>query len=159
MTLALPADESVKEGLADVWKVDSRPGFEELLTVLNNSDVENAEIEFGPGVYDFTAGSSHQGVEAGIALIGLKNLTVRGAGLGATVLRLMPGQDLSGPDTDVIRTAECKNLTIRDLSVHGAYLTLAHVNPQMHGILIDAGSEEQSSNACECSNRRETKSG
>ena len=52
----------------------------------------------------------------------------------------MPNQDLSGPDTDVIRTADCKNLTIRDLSVHGAYLTLAQVNPQMHGILIDAGS-------------------
>lgn len=142
VTLTLPADRKVTEGLADVWKTDSRPAFEELLAVLNNSDVDKAEIEFGPGIYDFTAGSSHQGVEAGIALLGLRNLTFRGAGLGATVLRLMPNQDLSGPDTDVIRTADCKNLTIRDLSVHGAYLTLAQVNPQMHGILIDAGSEE-----------------
>jgi hypothetical protein len=54
----------------------------------------------------------------------------------------MPNQDRSGPDTDVIHILDCNNLTIRDLSVHGAYLTLAGVNEQMHGIVIGAGSEE-----------------
>ena len=37
---------------------------------------------------------------------------------------------------------DCRNSTIGDLSVHGAYLTLAHVNEQMHGIQINQGSEE-----------------
>jgi hypothetical protein len=42
----------------------------------------------------------------------------------------------------VIETADCRNLTFRDLSVHGAYLTLANSNEQMHGINIFPGSEE-----------------
>jgi hypothetical protein len=115
--------------------------FAELLAALDSSDVEGAEIQFGPGVYDFAARTPPHGVEAAIALSGLRNLTLRGAGPGATVLRLMPNQKLAGP-THVIRTLDCKNLAIRDLSVHGAYLTLAQVNDQMHGVLIDAGSEE-----------------
>jgi hypothetical protein len=140
VTLAQSAQRTAS-GLADIWKTDSRPAFAELLAALDSSDVEGAEIEFGPGVYDFKARNPPHGVEAAIALSGLRNLTLRGAGPGATVLRLMPNQSLGG-STHVIRTLDCKNLTIRDLSVHGAYLTLAQVNEQMHGVLIDAGSEE-----------------
>jgi hypothetical protein len=142
VTLAQSAQRTVTGGLADVWKTDSRPAFEQLRAALDSSDVEGAEIQFGPGVYDFTAGPPQSGITAAIALHALKNLTLRGAGPGATVLRLMPNQDRSGPDTDVIHILDCKNLTIRDLSVHGAYLTLAGVNEQMHGIVIGAGSEE-----------------
>jgi len=142
VTLAQSAKRAAS-GLADVWKTesDSRPAFAKLLAALDSSDVEGAEIQFGPGVYDFRARTPPHDVEAAIALGGLRNLTLRGAGPGATVLRLMPNQELAG-STHVIRTLDCKNLTIRDLSVHGAYLTLARVNEQMHGVLIDAGSEE-----------------
>jgi hypothetical protein len=141
VSLALAAQRAVTGGTADIWKTDSRPAFEQLLASLDSLDVEGAEIQFGPGVYDFSR-SPQSGAAAAIALRGLRNLTIRGAGPGATVLRLMPNQNLQLPDTHVIHAFDCRNLTIGDLSVHGAYLTLAHVNEQMHGIQINQGSEE-----------------
>ncbi len=144
-TLAAPAQRAVTEQdqvLADVWKTDSRPGLELLLASLGNQNIESAEIHFGPGVYDFTRTPVAAGArQAAIGLRGLRNLTFRGSGPGATVLRLMPNQDLN-TDTHVIETIECRNLTFRDLSVHGAYLTLGNAVEQMHGILINEGSEE-----------------
>lgn len=141
VSLALAAQRAVTGGTADIWKTDSRPALEQLLASLDNLDVEGAEIQFGPGVYDFSR-SPQSGAAAAIALRGLRNLTVRGAGPGATVLRLMPNQNLQLPDTHVIHAFDCRNLTIGNLSVHGTYLTLAHVNEQMHGIQINQGSEE-----------------
>jgi hypothetical protein len=69
---------------------------------------------------------------------------LRGSGAGATVLRLMPDQDFGTNrlNTHVIETRDCRNLTLRDLSVHGAYLTMRAVNEQMHGIVLNEGSEE-----------------
>jgi Right handed beta helix region len=141
VSLAVAALRAVSGGTADIWRTDSRPAFEQLLASLDGLDVEGAEIRFGPGVYDFSR-SPQAGAAAAIALRGLRNLTIRGAGPGATVLRLMPDQDLQLPDTHVIHAFDCRNLTLGDLSVHGAYLTLAHVNEQMHGILINQDSEE-----------------
>jgi hypothetical protein len=141
VSLALAAQRAVTGGTTDIWKTDSRPVFEQLLASLDSLDVQGAEIQFGPGVYDFSR-SPQSGAAAGIALRGLRNLTIRGAGPGVTVLRLMPNQNLQLPDTHVIHAFDCRNLTIGDLSVHGAYLTLAHVNEQMHGIQINQGSEE-----------------
>ena len=54
----------------------------------------------------------------------------------------MPNQDLHGPDTHVIQTRDCRQLTLRDLSVHGAYLTMGNTNEQMHGINLNAGTQE-----------------
>jgi Right handed beta helix region/Protein of unknown function (DUF1565) len=138
--LATPAQRAVANGPADVWKTDSRPGFESALAALANREVEAAEIVFDAGVYDFTrvpAGTPK--ITAAVGLLGLRNVTLRGSGQGGTVLRLMPAQDLSGPDTHVVQMRECANLTLRDLSVHGAYLTMAAVNEQMHGIQLNAG--------------------
>jgi hypothetical protein len=143
VTLAAPAQRAVAEGLADVWQTDSRPGLELLLAALASRHVAAAEIRFGPGVYDFTRipDPAHP-MNAAIGLQDLKNLTIRGSGPGVTILRLMPQQDLSGPDTHVIETRDCQNLTFRDLSVHGAYLTMSKTNEQMHGINLNEGSEE-----------------
>jgi Right handed beta helix region len=144
-SLTAPATSAVTEQDrgADVWKPDldsdSRPGLERLLASLASQDVESAEICFGPGVYDFTVGAQR----AAIGLRNLRNLTFRGAGTGATVIRLMPNQTFEGrADADVIRTFGCRNLTFRDLSVHGSYLTLGNASEQMHGIDLTAGSEE-----------------
>lgn len=141
VSLTDAAQRAVTGGTADIWKTDSRPAFEQLIASLDGLDVEGAEIQFGPGVYDFSR-SPQGGAAAAIALRGLRNVTIRGAGPGATVLRLMPNQDLHLADTHVIHTFDCRNLSIGDLSVHGAYLTMAHVNEQMHGILVNQGSEE-----------------
>jgi len=143
VTLAAPAERTVEEGQADIWNTDSRPGLERLLASLKERDVEAVEIRFGPGVYDFTRTPAPSRVEGAISLHNLKNLTIRGSGVGATVLRLMPHQDLgNGLHTHVIETQDCANLTLRDLSVHGAYLTMGKVNEQMHGILLNPGSQE-----------------
>ena len=90
-----------------------------------------AEIVFGPGVYDFTRlPAVPGGMQAAIGLDGLTNVMLRGGGPGVTVLRLMPEQDLRAPgtqnvlDTDVVRARNCRGLTLRDLTVHGAYLTM-----------------------------------
>jgi hypothetical protein len=142
-TLTVPAPRAVgtlDEVQADVWKTDSRPGLEQLLASLATWDTESAEIRFGPGVYDFKR--SPGGPNAAITLHGRRNLTLRGSGQGVTVVRLMPGQDVGTRDTHVIETADCRNLTFRDLSVHGAYLTLANAHEQMHGINIFPSSEE-----------------
>ena len=139
--LATPATHAVTEQDrgADVWKTDSRPGLEELLASLSSQDVEAAEICFGAGVYDFTVGAQR----AAIGLRNLKNLTLRGAGTGVTVIRLMPGQTFEGgADADVIRTFGCRNLTFREMSLHGSYLTLGNATEQMHGIDLTEGSEE-----------------
>jgi hypothetical protein len=138
VTLAAPAQRAVAEGQVDVWKTDSRPGLEALLASLESLEVESADIQFGPGVYDFTR-SPNVRITAAIRLQGLKNLRVRGAGLGVTVLRLMPQQGLGA---HVIETRDCERFTLGDLSVHGAYLTLAKTNEQMHGIFLNEGSEE-----------------
>lgn len=139
VTLAAPAQHELKEGLADVWQTDSRPGWEQLLASLESQDVKSAEICFGPGVYDLKRSPQ---VNALIELQGLRNLTIRGSGPGVTILRLMPQQDLSTLNTHVIETQDCQNLTIRDLSVHGAYLTMDKTNEQMHGIFLNEGSEQ-----------------
>lgn len=141
--LAAPAQRMVEGGLADVWKTDSRPGLELLIAALESLEVEASEIRFSPGVYDFTRiPSLNHPMNAAIGLQNLKNLTIRGAGPGVTILRLMPQQDLSGPDTHVIETRDCKNLTVRDLSIHGAYLSMGKTNEQMHGINLNEGSED-----------------
>jgi hypothetical protein len=141
--LAAPAPRTVANVAADVWRTDSRPGLELLLASLRSHNVEPAEIRFGPGVYDFTRIPDIKAtMNAAIGLLDERNLTLRGSGAGVTVLRLMPDQDLSGPDTHVIETRDCSNLTLRDLSVHGAYLTIGNANEQMHGININEGSEE-----------------
>jgi hypothetical protein len=136
-------------GRADVWVAkpangadydasDSRPGVVRMLASLQaaTTDVESAELVFGPGVFDFTnvGGGS-------IELAGVRNLTLRGAGPGATVLRLRPDQDLH-QDAHVIRLTECANVTLRDLTVYGSYLTMGAVNEQMHGVFLSAGCEE-----------------
>jgi hypothetical protein len=144
-TLTVPAPRAVgtlDEVQADVWKTDSRPGLEKLLASLATQDSESAEIRFGAGVYDFTrVPFTPGGPNAAITLHGRRNLTLRGSGQGVTVVRLMPGQDVGKANTHVIETADCRNLTFRDLSVHGAYLTLANANEQMHGINIFPSSE------------------
>jgi hypothetical protein len=146
VTLAAAAKRDVQAGPADVWQAesqrdfDSRPGFEKLVSTLATLDVESAEIVFDSGVYDFTRspiGTKHSAID----LLDLRNLTLRGAGRGATILRLMPDQTLPG-DTHVIEMRGCGNLTLRDLSIHGAYLTTALVNEQMHGIQVNAGCED-----------------
>src|SRR5262249_14738173 len=123
--LAAPAPRAVtaQDRGADVWRTDSRPGLEELLAGLPRQETEPGEICFGPGVYDFTVGAQR----AAIGLRNLRNLTFRGAGTGATVIRLMPNQTVApSADADVIRIFGCRNLTFRELSVHGSYLTLGN---------------------------------
>jgi hypothetical protein len=144
--LAEPAQRSVTDEdlvVADVWRTDSRPGLELLLAAIRgHPQIEAADIRFGPGVYDFTRPPPGEGaVPAAIALRGLTDVTLRGAGQGVTVLRLMPGQQLT-TDSHVIETLDCTRLTLRDLSVHGAYLTLGNAVEQMHGINVNAGSKE-----------------
>jgi hypothetical protein len=142
-TLTAPAQRAVENVQVDVWKTDSRPGLELLLEALPSLHVESAEIVFGSGVYDFTRIPNLADLmNAAIGLRELSNLTLRGSGAGATILRLMPNQDLSKPDTHVIETVDCRNLTLRDLSVHGAYLTMGNTNEQVHGITINQGSED-----------------
>jgi hypothetical protein len=138
--LGAPAQRDVTDGPADVWRTDSRPGFENLLAELENLDVESADIRFGPGVYDFTRVPKATGeLSAALGLDGVTNLRLWGAGPGVTVLRLMPDQDLHGPDSHVIQARNCRKLTMRDLTVNGSYLTMAAVNEQMHGIVLSEG--------------------
>ena len=140
VTLAAAAQRAVSDGPADVWRTDSRPGFQQLLAALGSLEVQSADIRFGPGVYDFTRiPKAPNTLPAALGLNGLTNLRLWGAGLGVTVIRLMPDQDLHGPDTHVIEARNCEKLTMRDLTVHGAYLTMAAVNEQMHGIHINEG--------------------
>jgi hypothetical protein len=143
-TLTAPAPRAVAtldEVQADVWKTDSRPGFADLLTKLATRDTESAEIRFGAGVYDFKRDKA-AGERGAIMLHGHRNLTLRGSGQGVTVIRLMPGQNVQGAETHVVETADCENVTLRDLSLHGAYLTLATAHEQMHGIHLFSGSED-----------------
>lgn len=144
MTLAAPAQRAVPDGPADVWKTDSRPGFQQLLEALELIEVESADIHFSLGVYDFTRIPKAPSTipAAALGLDGLRNITLRGSGQGVTILRLMPDQDLHDPDTHVIEARDCKKLPLRDLSVHGAYLTMAAVNEQMHGIHITEGCQD-----------------
>ena len=143
VTLETPAPRGVSGVLADVFNTDSRPGLEQLLAALRSLEVEATEVRFGPGVYDFTRiPDLSNDMNAAIGLQDLRNLTFRGEGAGVTILRLMPNQQLTGPDTHVIETRDCHNLTFVDLSVHGAYLTMGNTNEQMHGINLNQGSRE-----------------
>ena len=141
VTLAAPAQRNVDNQQADVWKSDSRPGFELLLASLESLETESAEILFGPGVYDFRR-SPVANANAVIRLLGRKNLTLRGSGPGVTILRLMPQQNLESANTHIIETRDCSHLTFHDLSLHGAYLTMGKTNEQMHGLFLNQGSEE-----------------
>jgi hypothetical protein len=38
--------------------------------------------------------------------------------------------------------SDCHNITVRDLTVHGAYLTIGNANEQMHGVHINLGCED-----------------
>lgn len=141
VTLTAPAGRTVAGVQTDLWLTDSRPGFESLLACLDNLDVESVEVRFGAGVYDFTRVPAASRMQAGIALEERRNLTVSGTGQGCTILRFMPHQDWE-PNAHVVQIRHCARITIRDLSIHGAYLTQRRVNEQMHGIVIDNGSEE-----------------
>ena len=109
VALSVPAQRTVSDGPADVWLTDSRPGFEQLLAALSHLDVENADIYFSAGVYDFTWVPAAAGsLQAAIKLDGLRNAILRGAGQGVTVLRLMPDQDLKPADTHILRARNCQ---------------------------------------------------
>jgi hypothetical protein len=140
VTLRAPARRAVSDGPSDVWKTDSRPGFQQLLAALGSLEVQSADIRFGPGVYDFTrTPNAANTLPAALGLNGLRNVRLAGAGPGVTVIRLMPDQDLHGPDTHVVEARNCEKLTVSDLTVNGAYLTMAATNEQMHGIHINEG--------------------
>lgn len=139
VTLAAPAQRKVENQQADVWKNDSRPGFELLLASLESLETESAEICFGPGVSDFKRSNIAGPTHGLIGLFSNKNLTLRGAGPGVTILRVMPQQALA--NTHLIESRECKHLTFRDFSAHGAYLTMDKTNEQMHAIFLNEGSE------------------
>lgn len=140
--LSDPATHDVHDAQADVWRTDSRPGLELILAGRETRDVQPLEIRFGAGVYDFSRRPVGNVMKAAIALGGCRNITLRGAGAGLTTLRLMPDQDLDTPDSHVVHLRNCSGVAIRDLSVHGSFLTLATVNEQMHGILVDEGCED-----------------
>ena len=57
------------------------------------SVVRPSQIETSRGVYDFTRipPELNDPMAAAIGLRGLRNLTIRGSGIGATILRLMLG--------------------------------------------------------------------
>jgi hypothetical protein len=145
-TLAEPAQRSVTDVPADVWLVapadeaDARVSFEKLLAHLAVANVESAEIRFASGVYDFTPATG-AGARGGISIRGLADLTLVGAGPGATILRLRPDQDLPG-DAHVVHLRSSRRIGLRDLSVHGAYLTMGRVNEQMHGVFVAEGCAE-----------------
>ncbi|GAA4474176.1 right-handed parallel beta-helix repeat-containing protein [Phytohabitans houttuyneae] len=138
-----PAPRSVADALADVWDKDMRQDFERLLDAFRSADPAGGEIRFGPGVYDFGRLPRPSRVAGAITLRGLRHLTLRGSGAGATILRLLPGQDLGGGlDTHLIETFDCAGLRIRDLSLHGSYLTLGNASEQAHGINLNTGTQD-----------------
>ncbi len=147
VVLAEPAQRTVIDGPADVWRPesDSAPSLLTGLQGAVNPGTDPVEIVFGPGVYDFTALPTETGALVAVALNGVNGLTLRGSGRGATVLRLMPEQDLQrgGPvvkDTHVIMAKDCHDLRIAGLTVHGAYLTMSKGGvEQMHGVFLNAG--------------------
>lgn len=146
VTLVTPADRTVDQGQADVWmharEADSRIGWEKLLAHIDSNGITSAEIQFGPGIYDFTRTEDVSGpLNAAIGLFERRNLTIIGMGSRETILRLFPQQDLGTLTTHVIETIKCRNITFRDLSIHGAYLTLRKSNEQMHGLTLNEGSE------------------
>jgi hypothetical protein len=54
-----------------------------------------------------------------------------------------PGQDLDGGlDTHLIETFDCAGLRIRDLSLHGSYLTLGNASEQAHSINLNTGTQD-----------------
>jgi hypothetical protein len=146
-TLAAASAYAIDHGIAEVWAADpdgtvgsdTRSAFDDLLAALQTSEVESGEIEFGAGVYDFTRPAGPLGLPAAIALEGVSNLTIRGAGRGVTVLRMMPGQDLSQGDASLLMARDCHHLTIRDLTLYGAYLAMAASGEPMHGIHLSSG--------------------
>ena len=141
VTLAAPAQREAKKRQVDIWKTDSRPGFELLLASLESLETESAQIRFGPGVYDFRR-SPETSKNAVMGLFGKKNLAIRGAGPGVTIIRLMPQQNLDTANTHLIETRDSLHLTFQDFSLHGAYLTMGKTNEQMHGLFFNEGSEE-----------------
>jgi hypothetical protein len=146
VTLVTPAPRTVDQGQADVWmharEADSRSGWEKLLAHIDANGITSAEIQFGPGIYDFTRTEDVSGpLNAAIGLFERRNLTIIGMGPRETVLRLFPQQDLGTLTTHVIETIKCRNITFRDLSIYGAYLTLRKSNEQMHGLTLNEGSE------------------
>ena len=149
VVLADPAQRTVVNGPADVWRPESdcAPPVRAMLQTAADSGGP-VEIEFGAGVYDFTALPLVGAASCAMRLTGLSDLTLRGAGRGVTVLRLMPEQDLQGAspgvdDTHVILAKGCMSLKITGLTVHGAYLTMALGGvEQMHGVFLGAGCGE-----------------
>jgi hypothetical protein len=145
------AQRTVTDGIADVWNPGStaRDGFRAILAEISAVGAGPAEIVFGSGVYDFKRLPKQTGLlDAAIGLEGLTGVTLRGAGPGVTTLRLMPEQDLTHPETDtvldthVLMARNSRELSLRDLTVHGAYLTMAGAVEQMHGIHIAQGCQD-----------------
>ncbi|MFI5841743.1 hypothetical protein ACIA8K_18735 [Catenuloplanes sp. NPDC051500] len=130
-----PAPRAVSGGQADVWRNDSLPDLQAALR-------SGAEIVLPPGVYDLKRPATPVRSGGVLRFEGLRNVTLRGAGPGATILSLMPGQELGDRDTHVIETIGCEGLRFRDMSVHGAYLTQATVNEQMHGINLNRSTRD-----------------
>lgn len=145
------ATRTVTDGIADVWNPESKAldGFRAILAEISATGVGPAEIVFGPGVFDFKRLPKQAGLlDAAIGLNGLTGVTLRGAGPGVTTIRLMPEQDLTHPatdtvmDTHVLMARNTRELSLRDLTVHGAYLTMAGAVVQMHGIHIAQGCQD-----------------
>jgi hypothetical protein len=145
------ATRTVTDGIADVWNPESKAldGFRAILAEISAAGVGPAEIVFGPGVFDFKRLPKQAGLlDAAIGLQGLTGVSLRGAGPGVTIIRLMPEQDLTHPatdtvlDTHVLMARNTRELSLRDLTVHGAYLTMAGAVVQMHGIHIAQGCQD-----------------
>jgi polygalacturonase len=116
-------------------QTDDRAAF---AAAINALPAEGGTVRIPAGTYLFTA-TPRSSIGRGIDLFRRTNVTLAGAGMEQTILRMAPGASYNG-DTDVVLIELSSGITMRDLTIDGNRAQVSYVDEQSHGVNLRGSS-------------------
>jgi hypothetical protein len=105
---------------------------------INALPAEGGTVRIPAGTYLFTA-TPRSSIGRAIDLFRRSNVTLAGAGMEQTILRMAPGASYNG-DTDVVLIEASSGITMRDLTIDGNRAQVTYVDEQSHGVNLRGSS-------------------
>jgi polygalacturonase len=117
---------------------DLRDDTEAFAAALNAIPETGGTVRIPAGTYLLTA-TPRSSIGRGIDVFRRSNITLEGAGMQKTILRMAPGAYYKG-DTSVVLIELSSGITLRDLTLDGNRTQVTYIDQQSHGVNVRGSS-------------------
>jgi hypothetical protein len=117
---------------------DLRDDTEAFAAALKAIPEAGGTVRIPAGTYLLTA-TPRSSIRRGIDIFRRSNITLAGAGMQKTILRMAPGASYNG-DTNVVLIELSSGITLRDLMLDGNRAQVTYVDQQSHGVNVRGSS-------------------